>query len=91
VGDSKIFNKDPDALLDYRVDWIAWLGVDTISTSTWILESGITKFTDSKTNTAATIWLSGGTANESYRVVNKIVTAGGRTDERTLTIVCESK
>src|SRR5207237_8913736 len=27
--------KDPNADLDYQFDWTAWLGTDTISTSTW--------------------------------------------------------
>ena len=91
MGDSSVFIKDPDATLDYVVDWSAWLGVDTISTSTWTVATGITKVIDTKTTTTATIWLSGGTAGTSYTVADKIVTAGGRTDERTLTIVCEQK
>lgn len=91
MGDSQVFTKDPDAVLDYRIDWATWLGVDTISTSTWTVPAGITKFTDSKTTTTTTIWLSGGTAGETYSVKDHIVTAGGREDERTLTIVCESK
>ena len=91
MGDSSVFTKDPDAVLDYVIDWSAWLGVDTISTSTWTVAAGITKVVDTKTTTTATIWLSGGTAGTSYTVADKIVTAGGRTDERTLTIVVEQK
>jgi hypothetical protein len=72
--------KDPDAVLDYQVDWSAWLGVDTISTSTWVVPTGITKNSDTKTTTTATIWLRGGTAGTLYLVTNRIVTAGGRTD-----------
>ena len=91
MGDSSVFTKDPDAVLDYVIDWSAWLGVDTISTSTWTVAAGITKVVDTKTTTTATIWLSGGTAGTSYTVADKIVTAGGRTDERTLTIFVENK
>jgi hypothetical protein len=80
------FVKDPDAVLDYAVDWAAWLGTDTIATSTWTVPTGLTKTTDTKTATLATVWLSGGTDGSDYQVANKIVTAGGRTDERTLTI-----
>ena len=83
--------KDPDATLDYQVDWSAWLGADTISTSTWVVPSGITKVVDSKTTTTATIWLSGGTIGTLYQVTNRIVTALGRTDDRSLEIMVEAR
>lgn len=85
------FLKDPNAVLDYVVDWTTWLGTDTIVTSTWTVPAGITKDSDSKTNTAATIWLSGGTENTDYACVNRITTAGGRTEDQTITIKCRSK
>ena len=97
MGDSKIFTKDPEAVLDYGINWDAndWLGTDTIKAdgtgSTWTVPAGITKVTDSKTTTTTTIWLSGGTAGETYSVKDHIVTVGGREEDCTLTIVCESK
>lgn len=78
--------KDPDAVLDYRIDWSAWLGDDTITASTWTVPSGIAKDSDTHDTTSATIWLSGGTLMTSYKLVNRIVTAGGRTEDRTLPI-----
>lgn len=78
--------KDPSAVLDYVIDWSSWLGSDTISTSTWTVPTGITKNSDTKTNTTATIWLSGGTADVEYVLTNRIVTAGGRTDDRSIKI-----
>ena len=86
-----LFTKDPDATLDYRVEWSSWLDTDTIATSTWTVESGITTVSDSNTTTVATIWLSGGTAGEEYEVANLITTAAGRIDERTLTIKVANK
>ena len=85
------FSKDPSAVLDYVIDWSDWLDGDTISTSTWTVPSGITKDSDTKTTTATTIWLSGGTVGTKYAVVNHIVTAGGREDDRTIYINVESK
>ena len=85
------FVKDPQAVLDYQINWASWLGVDTISTSTWTLPTGITKASDTRTTTTTTIWLSGGTDGSSYNLVNTIVTAGGRTEERTITIVVENR
>ena len=85
------FTKDPDAVLDYQVNWATWLGDDTISTSDWIVPTGLTEDSASNTTTAATIWLSGGTVNTDYAVVNRIVTAGGRTDDRTIVIRVRNK
>ena len=85
------FTKDPDAVLDYLVDWSSWLGSDTIATSTWVVPSGITKDSDTNTTTTATIWLSGGDDEASYEIVNRITTAAGREDDRTITVQVRSK
>lgn len=79
------FVKDPNAVLDYEVDWSGWLASgDTISTSTWVASDGITIDSDSKTTTKTTVWLSGGVAGRSYAATNHIVTAAGREDDRTI-------
>ena len=82
----KQFSKDPSAVMDYQVNWATWLGSDTISTSTWSVPTGITQASATNTTTTATIWLSGGTAGQVYSLVNTIVTAGGRTDQRTIQV-----
>lgn len=83
-------DKDPQAELDYKFDWSAWLSSmgdsDTISSSTWTVPAGITKGATSNTTTITTVWLSGGTDGAVYNVVNRIVTAAGRTEERTLVV-----
>lgn len=84
--------KDPQAVLDYQLDWSLWLAAaETITTSTWTVPAGITKTTDSHTTTAATIWLSGGTLGQRYSVVNEVTTNQGRTDDRTIQIVIEDR
>lgn len=80
------FQKRADAVLDYMVNWTTWLASDTIDTSTWTVPDGLTLDSSTETTTAATAWLSGGTVGTTYEVVNTIVTAGGRTDYRTVTI-----
>jgi len=81
------FRKDPEAVLDYHVDWSDWLGVDTIVTSSWSCDDdGITIDSDSTTTTVATVWLSGGTVDEMYEVVNHIITAAGREEDKTINI-----
>ncbi len=78
--------KDPDAILDYGCKWLEWLDGDTISSSTWIVPSGLTEDSASHTTTTTTIWLSGGTAGQTYEVVNRITTAAGRKNDQTLEI-----
>ena len=85
------YTKDPSAVLDYQINWGTWLDTDTISTSAWTAEAGITIDSDTSTTTTATVWLSGGTTNRDYEVVNTITTAAGRTDQRTITIRCRDR
>ena len=80
------FYKDSDAVLDFSVDWSAWLSSETISTSSFTVEAGLTKDSESNDTTSATVWLSGGVSGTSYTVTNTITTSAGRTDERSLTI-----
>ncbi len=87
------FTKDPDAVLDYSVDWSAWLAGDQIATSAWLLEQGalLEIVTDTKIATKATVWLRGGQKGTTYLVTNRIVTMGGRTDDRTITVKVEDR
>ena len=89
----KRYTKDPASVLDYTIDWgTNWLAAgETISTSAWTVESGITKDSDSNTTTTATVWLSGGTAGTVYTVTNRITTSAGRTAERSLYIKVEDR
>lgn len=82
---SPVIDKDPDAVLEYTLDWTDWLAdvSDTISSHA-VTVSGITKTTSSNTATHVTAWLSGGVAGQIPSATYRIVTAGGRTDERTI-------
>jgi len=85
------FTKDPNAVLDYAIDWTRWLAGDQITTSEWLLPAGLTKIADTKTASSTTVWLSGGTAGQSYIVTNRITTSGGRTEDRSFTIRVEER
>ena len=85
------FVKDPDAKLDYTVDWTSWLGSDTIASVSWTVPSGITNVSTSNTTKTATIWLSDGTVGKSYNIACKITTTATRIDERTITISVRQK
>jgi hypothetical protein len=82
--------KDPEAVLDFSINWENWLDGDTISTSSWTVPSGITNDLDSVIGDTTFIWLSGGTAGNLYEVVNHITTEAGRETYRTLKIRCKN-
>lgn len=86
-----LFVKDPNAVLDFKVDWSSWLQAsETISTSTFTVPSGITKNSEANTTTTATVWLSGGTGGGTvYKLVNRITTNQGRTEDRIVEIRVE--
>ncbi|HHB12214.1 MAG TPA: hypothetical protein ENK62_03330 [Chromatiales bacterium] len=88
---AQIFLKDPDSTLDYVIDWSSWLGSDTIASSSWTVPAGLTMTSESNTTTTATVWLSGGSAGSSYQVTNRITTAAGRVDERSITIEVQER
>lgn len=85
------FVKDPSDVLDYAVDWTAWLAGDTITSVTWTIPAGLMQVTESHTATTATVWLSGGTAGAAYVAACRVTTAGGRTAERSITILCQER
>jgi hypothetical protein len=78
--------KDPSEVKTYTVDWTPQLNSGaTISTSTWVLPTGITNSADGivSANTATSILLSGGTHNTDYACINRITTSDGETLEQT--------
>ena len=83
-------DKDPDAVLDYSIDWTNWLETaDALSTSAWVAETGLTVDASpapSILGGVTTVWLSGGSAGQKYEVTNSIVTTGGRADDRTFVV-----
>lgn len=82
---------DPAAVLPWGEDWSAWLGTDTITTSTWTVGTGLTKGADTHDTTTTTVWLSAGVLGTRVAVTNRIVTAAGKTDERTFYITVKDR
>lgn len=79
--------KDPDSVLDYAVDWSDWLAGDTITTADFTVPAGLTRQSQNASATVATVWLAGGTAGATYSVNCRIVTAAGRTADRSFRVV----
>lgn len=85
-------SKDPDAKLDYMIDWSDWLAEnDTIILSDWIIPANLTLETQSKTTTSTTVWLTDGVVGETYEIVNRITTADGRIQDQTVKLKCKER
>jgi hypothetical protein len=86
------FSKDPDSILDYMMDWSRWLGEDEITSATWeASDAGITIDSQANTTSTATVWVSGGTVDETYTLTCRIVTTEGRTEDRSFDILIKEK
>lgn len=76
------WNQQPEEVLDYDMDFSAWLGTDYITDSSiTATPTGLTVST-TFTNTVAKAWCSGGTAGTCYLVEVTINTFAGRTKEK---------
>jgi hypothetical protein len=83
----KRFTKDPDAILDYRINWSLWLansGGDTIVSAVSLPDSGITVVSTTNTTTTGTMRVSGGTVDTDYLVTMRVTLASGQKDDRSL-------
>jgi hypothetical protein len=84
--------KDPDAVLDYTIDWSAWLGPDTLAGVDVTPSSDeITVDSTSFTDTTATAIISGGEDGTDYEIVFQITTAAALVDDRTITLLVRQR
>jgi hypothetical protein len=86
----KYFEKDPDAICDFGINWAAWLTEPgngaTIATSVWSVPTGITLVSQSNSTTATSMRVSGGTIGISYACNNRITTNTGLVEDRVIRI-----
>jgi len=89
--------KDPDEYLDYQIDWTDYLDGDVIATSAWsAVETNspgltITAGSPATDGSKTYVWLSGGQDGETYHVLNRVTTTGGRSMDRTVRIRIRTK
>lgn len=90
--------KDPDSTVDYKADWTSWLGLDTISTSVWLIDgvqatsvNGLEIDQTSDTSLTATVWLTGGTEHGVYNITSRITTTGGRIADASFLLTIKEK
>lgn len=80
-----IYIHDPEAVLVYGFDWTDWLGdEDSIVTSTWTGDEGITLGYDEIDENVTRVVVSGGTDKSNYRITNHIVSSLGLEDDRSI-------
>lgn len=77
--------KDPDAVLDFPIDFSVWLTAisDTYLSHTVSVSGSIVCDSSSHASGIIVAWISGGEVGETASFTIRIVTAGGRTDDRT--------
>ena len=88
--------KDPEARLDYSVDWGAdYLSGDALASSDWTVspdEPGGLSLVSSRADLlVATAQVSGGIAGRVYRLTNHVTTAEGREDSRSIMLRVEKR
>lgn len=86
----KTKEKDPDATLDYGVDWGPFLATtdgDTIVTAEWQPVVGLTVNDQSVTDGVHKALISGGTLGEIYTVTSRITTLDGRIEDESFRLI----
>jgi hypothetical protein len=89
--------KDPEAVLDYAIDWGAEYLADgeLLAGSDWSVDpdeaGGVSVAGSGFDATTSTVKAAGGIAGRLYRLVNMITTATGRIDERSIVIRVEKR
>ena len=83
--------KDPEAALDYAVDWGAeYLDGDVLSASSWrVIPSepgGISVIASSFDANVAMLTASGGVAGKVYQLTNHVVLSSGLNDSRSIVL-----
>jgi hypothetical protein len=91
-----IFVKDPDAVIDYAVDWSAgYLAGQEVAQSLWTVApaeaGGVTVEAATQTAGKTVATLSGGIAGHVYHITNMVRFSDGRSDERTLVVRVEER
>ena len=84
-----LFLKDPDAVLDYRIDWAGAIGADvTLAVSEWRVEpaemGGVVVASHSIAGGETVARLGGGLLGHLYHVGNRVTFSDGTSDERSL-------
>jgi hypothetical protein len=76
--------KDPQAVLDYTLDFSAWLPAGDTIVSHTTSASGVAVDSSVTQSKAVVLWVSGGVVGQVASVTVRITTAQHRVDDRTI-------
>lgn len=83
AGALEVAPVDPDAIVDYAMDWTQWLAGDNLDTVAWTITNG-TEASSSNTTKVATVFIQSATPGKWVSMRCEITTTGGRTEHRTI-------
>ena len=88
--------KDPDAVLDYSIDWGAeYLGGDLVADSSWAVDpdepDGVAIIGSDFDPATTTVKAAGGVPGRIYRLVNHVTLESGRIDSRSIVLRVEAR
>jgi hypothetical protein len=88
--------KDPDAALDYSIDWGAeYLGGDLLADSEWSVNpaepGGVAIVGSDYNSTTTSVKAAGGIAGRIYKLVNHVTLESGRVDNRSIVLRVEKR
>lgn len=80
--------KDPEAILDYVIDWTQYLAPEEVIQDFNVTceGGGVTVSGSTEADGRVRFMLSGGVAGRDYSIVCEIITNAGRTDQRTINL-----
>ncbi len=88
--------KDPEAALDYAVDWgLEYLAADTLAQSDWrvtpVEPGGVSVVGSAFDTKVATVTAAGGVSGHLYQLTNHVVLSSGLTDSRSIVLRVEKR
>lgn len=80
-----IFEKTPEAIMDFSINWSALVGTNPIDSSDWTIDAGLTILSTNISGVYTTFWISGGDLGNTYCGQN-IITTGALTDSAVFSV-----
>jgi hypothetical protein len=86
------YKKDPDAIERFSIDWTARLDGATIVTSVWsqLPLAELTINNDSEDDTTSSVFIAGGTIDDTHVITNRITTSVGETLDQSFRLVIKA-
>jgi hypothetical protein len=95
MGKMSFYLKDPQATVDYAIDWALYLDGKAIVASAWSVApaeaGGVAVEEASFDGTRTAVRASGGRAGHVYSLANQIALSDGSSDQRSVTLRVEQR